>query len=458
LQHQQGKQIAHCCGVTTLKYEQPWGVSDPNAAYINGNPSTGTMGSIPPAASIENPQREIVNFITDCSIVPTDADLHQLAKSVQSGVVNYAADTGPQNLIFVSLTPAVAALHVGLRIIVKMANANSGPVQVSVNGLAAVSLVHRDLTALGAFELVAGSMIDIVYDGTHFQLLTGSNASAGGGGGIITMTAPRTFYVNDATGDDTLYDGTSATVTTGGVGPFKTIRKALNTMTKYNLAGFNFTIQVADGTYNDGNILDFPVPNGSGQVYLTGNSANPNACVYTNTGLGTAFKVMFGGFFIIDGFNIGVTAPLTGDPAYNIWIGGNSSAYIGNMTFRGSGQGASHFHVGPGGSAMMTGNYNIMGGSGSFIAASANGIAFTNSPAEPNINYGLPNCNFAAGFANASNGGQIRALFASFGGNTPTAGVKFVVSGNGVIDTGGRGVNYLPGPSAGIIATGGQYL
>ena len=38
-----------------MQYNQPYGISDPNAAYINGNPTTGTMGSIPPAASIEYP-------------------------------------------------------------------------------------------------------------------------------------------------------------------------------------------------------------------------------------------------------------------------------------------------------------------------------------------------------------------------------------------------------------------
>ena len=53
----------------------PTAFHDPNAPYINGNPTTGTMGSIPPAASIENPQREIVNFITDSGLTPTDADL-----------------------------------------------------------------------------------------------------------------------------------------------------------------------------------------------------------------------------------------------------------------------------------------------------------------------------------------------------------------------------------------------
>ena len=46
-----------------MKYNQPFGISDPNAAYINGNPTTGTMGSIPPAASVEFDQREIVALI-----------------------------------------------------------------------------------------------------------------------------------------------------------------------------------------------------------------------------------------------------------------------------------------------------------------------------------------------------------------------------------------------------------
>ena len=81
-----------------MKYEQPYGVSDPNAPYINGNPSTGTMGSIPPAASIENPQREVVEVInransrgykdfTDTLCAPaTDADLQQLRKAIEGFV------------------------------------------------------------------------------------------------------------------------------------------------------------------------------------------------------------------------------------------------------------------------------------------------------------------------------------------------------------------------------------
>ena len=77
-----------------MKYNQPYGVSDPQAAYINGNPATGTMGSIPPAEAVEFDQREIVNVIQyahDQGLVdftsqpcaqPSNGDLQQLLKAI----------------------------------------------------------------------------------------------------------------------------------------------------------------------------------------------------------------------------------------------------------------------------------------------------------------------------------------------------------------------------------------
>jgi hypothetical protein len=77
-----------------VKYMQPFGISDPNAPYINGNPATGEMGSIPPAASIEHDMREIVEVInyayehkyrdsegTLCQ-APSEFDLQQLRKAI----------------------------------------------------------------------------------------------------------------------------------------------------------------------------------------------------------------------------------------------------------------------------------------------------------------------------------------------------------------------------------------
>src|SRR5262252_1712938 len=91
-----------------MQYNPPYGVADPNAPYVNGNPSIGQAGSIPPAASIEYPQREIVNFITDSTLTPTNSDLHQLAKAVQAGAVAFDQDIGTTNAIAINMTPPLA--------------------------------------------------------------------------------------------------------------------------------------------------------------------------------------------------------------------------------------------------------------------------------------------------------------------------------------------------------------
>src|SRR5262249_37685414 len=141
-----------------MKYQQPFGISDTNASYINGDPSIGRAGSIPPAASIEYPQREVVNFISDSGITPVDTDLHQLAKSVQSGKVIFSIDSGVANLVTISPTPVVTALIAGMHFYVKIATTNTGASVMQVSGLPSVHIVHTDLTELGGGELLANQV------------------------------------------------------------------------------------------------------------------------------------------------------------------------------------------------------------------------------------------------------------------------------------------------------------
>lgn len=63
-----------------MKYNPPVGgaADDP---YIDG--SSTTEGSIPPAASIEDPQRELVAAISGAGLTPDDADLTQLLQAIQ---------------------------------------------------------------------------------------------------------------------------------------------------------------------------------------------------------------------------------------------------------------------------------------------------------------------------------------------------------------------------------------
>src|SRR5579872_1099798 len=119
-----------------MKYHQPFDLpSNPNAAYVDGNPGAGVSGSIPPAASIEYPQREIVNFITDSGLTPADADLHQLSESVQAGKVSFGVDTGSANALSVALTPVPPAYTPGMRVYILVGNSITGATTINCNGL-----------------------------------------------------------------------------------------------------------------------------------------------------------------------------------------------------------------------------------------------------------------------------------------------------------------------------------
>lgn len=90
-----------------MKYNQPYGIVDPNAPYINGDPSIGRAGSIPPAESIEYDQREVVavikyaydngffDYANALCAAPSNADLTQLLKAI-FGIMNSLRLTAPR--------------------------------------------------------------------------------------------------------------------------------------------------------------------------------------------------------------------------------------------------------------------------------------------------------------------------------------------------------------------------
>jgi len=71
-----------------MRYSQPFGSPTPPLGvyprYINGNPVTGTEGSIPPATAIDEDQIEIVTVIQNAGLTPDHNDLTQLWQAIQS--------------------------------------------------------------------------------------------------------------------------------------------------------------------------------------------------------------------------------------------------------------------------------------------------------------------------------------------------------------------------------------
>jgi hypothetical protein len=437
-----------------LKYNQPFDQpSNPNAPYVDGNPAAGIQGSIVPAASIEFPQRELVNFSLLNSLTPSNADLLQLSKAVQAGMVNYGVDQGQPNAIYITPVVPVAAYTVGLRFVIKMGFGNYGAVTLNVNGLGNVPVIHTNLTPLLAYELVAGQLIEVAYDGAQFQAIGGVSGS-----GAVMMTAPQALYVNPTTGSDTLYDGTAAEPVGAHGGPFQTIDKALATMSKYNLGGWTFVIYLANGTYTKATSIACPLPNGSGTVQIIGNDSVPDQCNVFNTGQGSCFQLFAGGNYLFRGMAFRATAPAQyQDEGHGVWAMFGTTLNIADCSW--NSVPSCHVLSGANATIFYGGNMNINGPApGAHQSAYTNGVVLggIGAPTDPNLNVTAPVT--LGAFAEASDGGTIWSIWNSMTGKANVSGPRYIATGNGVINSGGRGTTALPGSTVGTLATGGQYV
>jgi hypothetical protein len=164
-----------------MRYQQPYGITDTNAPYINGDPSIGRAGSIPPAAAFEYPMRELIAMIQQSGFVPTDSDLAQLLKATRSQYVNYTVDVGVANSLGGTFTPPLDSYTLGMPFRVRVSKVNTGPCTFDA-GPGRHSIVHPDGSDLSPGDLPAGAIAELVWDGTRFQLVNWGGAGAGGGG------------------------------------------------------------------------------------------------------------------------------------------------------------------------------------------------------------------------------------------------------------------------------------
>src|SRR5215471_3226216 len=139
--------------------------------YVNGDPSVGRQGSIPPAEVFEFPQRELVDVIRFSNLVPTNSDLRQLTRGIRSQHLNWAQDTGSENELSVAVDPPLMAYTPGLPLRVRVAHQNTGQASLRVNNLPSRWILRPNGFPLSGGEMPANSIADLVYDGTNWQLL-----------------------------------------------------------------------------------------------------------------------------------------------------------------------------------------------------------------------------------------------------------------------------------------------
>ena len=182
-----------------MRYEQPYGINDPtgDAPYINGDPSIGRQGSIPPAAAFENHMRELVTLIQSASLTPTAADLTQVFQAVRSQHMNYAIDTGPVNTVTVAFNPPLAdSVLPGCPLRVKCAVTNTGPSTMTVDGVQK-PLRKMDGSELEANEIVGGGIFEAVWNGGGYWSMTNFLGLGGSGPGTSNTYITKIPYCRD---------------------------------------------------------------------------------------------------------------------------------------------------------------------------------------------------------------------------------------------------------------------
>jgi hypothetical protein len=162
-----------------MKYVPPWGTSDPDAVYINGNPSTGTEGSIPPADAFNEPLRELHNLVLYNGITPDDVNLDQVTRATRRQFTNFAIDTGSTNALSISLQPPPTGYNQGTPIRVLVANTNTGACTINNSGMGIRAIKRPDGADLVAGDIRAGGVAYLIDDGTHYQLVNYLSAPAG---------------------------------------------------------------------------------------------------------------------------------------------------------------------------------------------------------------------------------------------------------------------------------------
>lgn len=351
------------------------------------------------------------------------------------------------NQINITLTPAPTTLN-GLKTIwIKPAVTNTGPTNVLIAGFSNLPVKRGNGNDPASGDLVAGTWYPAVCDGTKFQILIPLSSDIAAGNSTVVrtpLTAATTYYVSNV-GSDANNGLTSGTA-------FASVQRAWDIIQKTkDLAGYQVTVQVADGTYSAGVLAIGPVVGSPGNINLPAPVlfvGSTSAII--NVSAGSCFVVSNGATLGVQGFTLNASGTTGGQGA------GIYAANLGMIRFSGTKFGncdTAGIRTSGNGVIVCDGNYQIAGAGQAHIFSQNGGNVYFNAA---NTTVTAPSaCSYSVAFAWAQ-AGQIYVTSVSFPGSNVTA-TRYNVALNGVINTNGGGTNYLSGSAAGGASSGGQY-
>lgn len=188
--------------------------------------------------------------------------------SLAAGVLPYAADAGSDDTYVVTLSPVPASYTAGMTVRFKANTANTGAATLNVNGLGAKTIVKsKDLT-LHTGDIKAGQIVDVIYDGTNFQLLSPVTN--------VYKATVTTYDLSSASGNQTIAHGLGA------------IPNRIK-LTGLNGVGTEHHSH-SEGTYDGTSTTCIYLSAGSALAPVTGNSTTFIIKLYSGTNWSTAYQ------------------------------------------------------------------------------------------------------------------------------------------------------------------------
>lgn len=249
-----------CACVIALKA----GVPATTGTQVTPSPDAGYVGLY--AITVANGATQITSGnIAQLVTAPFFPTLPSVPSAVQNGTWVYANDIGALNaLVITPINPVVTALVAGMGFRVKVLVTNTGGSTILINGAGGatfgpITIRRGSNVAVAAADLTSGAIVDLVYDGTNFQMANYLGAAATSN----TNTVVNIPYVADSGTLNALVGTYSPAILVGALVAGLTIEiKLANTITgacNINVSGLgNKPVKTGD--------LQNPPPN----VYVAG--------------------------------------------------------------------------------------------------------------------------------------------------------------------------------------------
>lgn len=378
------------------------------------------------------------------------AYVEKIALDAQSGKWTYAADTGAANALVVTLSPAPSAYVAGMGLRVKVAATNTMESTINVNGLGTKAIRRVNGGPIIAGDLVAGGISDLTYDGAAFQLTSRPFDLK------TRLTGNLTVWVRPDGNDAN--DGSANTAAKA----FLTIQAAHDYVVRnFELSGYYVFIKMGMGGTYAGLVS---TTNITGIIRIVGDDtvggADRSAFIIgpSPAVAGTARSCIQTSAAPIQTKGCVLDISAASGPARTVWASTGGNIMCLDTTFRCGVDNTSavHMYADTGGAVGYGGAITFLGANAfittilSCISAVTGGYFTGASPVLPAV---VTNTNVS------TTGGWLQAIASNTTVSNTTlaggaSGPRYYAALNGTINSSGL---TLPGSSAGVVTSGGQY-